>query len=248
MDAAPFMVVNAGRAENVTGAHPGWNKAGLRAFFLSRNNTLNRIIYIKHQKGHSMSNKKRIILPDVTYHCFTRCHGKRNLFHSSHVKKYLIEAINMCHNKYEFELIAAEPVGNHIHLIIRTLEHKETISSIMQYIKARIAEKYNKAREETGAFWNERYGSTIIEHSDNPTNYLLWLLWYIAYNPVRKKLSTDPRKNDIGFINCYLEKNYTCPVKINLHKYFINLAESFEECVNKFLFYEEAYRKRIALI
>jgi REP element-mobilizing transposase RayT len=78
----------------------------------------------------------------------------------------------MCQEEYVFELIAAEIVANHIHLIIRICEDKETISHIMQYIKARIAEKYNRAMNKTGAFWNERFGSTVIEEADNPEGYL----------------------------------------------------------------------------
>ena len=195
-----------------------------------------------------MSKAPREIIQGATYHCYTRCHGKKNLFHSSHVKKYLIESIVMCQEKYIFELVAAEPVGNHIHLIIKTIEDKETISSIMQYIKARIAEKYNRSTGETGAFWNERFGSIIIEKSEDPENYLLWLLWYIGYNPVRKRLSRDPRNNYIGFINCYLTKDYITQVKITLHQYFVNLGNTFEERVKKFLQYEEAYLKRLAVL
>jgi len=194
-----------------------------------------------------MPKPPREILQGATYHCFTRCHGKKNLFHSAYVRKYLIAAILMCQEKYNFELIAAEPVGNHIHLIIKTIENSETISSIMQYIKARIAEKYNRAVGETGAFWNERFGSTIIEKSDNPEQYLLWLLWYIGYNPVRKKLSADPRDNYVGFINCYLVKNFESKVKITLHQYFLNLGNTFEDCVKNFLCYEDAYLKRLAV-
>jgi len=194
-----------------------------------------------------MTKPLREIIQGVTYHCFTRCHGKKNLFHSSYVKKYLVESIIMCQEKYEFELIAAEPVGNHIHLIIKTLKNRETVSLIMQYIKARIAEKYNRATGETGAFWNERFGSTIIEKTADPEHYLLWLLWYIGYNPVRKKLSQDPRDNYIGFINCYLKKDFQTQVKITLHTYFTNLGKTFEECVIKFLWFEEAYLKRLAI-
>lgn len=193
-----------------------------------------------------MSRPLRTILQGVTYHCYTRCHGKRNLFNRPKVKKFLADAINQCHEKYEFELVAAEPVDNHIHLVIHTLENQENISRIMQYIKARVAEKYNRDKGETGAFWNERYGCTIIEHSDDPETYLLNLLWYIGFNPVRKRLSVDPRKNDFGFINCYLDKNFKCQVRITLHKFFTGLAESFDECVNRFLLYEESYRKRLA--
>ena len=189
----------------------------------------------------------RTIAQDVTYHCFTRCRGKRDLLKSKYGNKYFIESVQMCQEKYNFELIAAETVANHIHIIIRTLENSETISLIMQYIKARMAEKYNRGTGETGPFWNERFGSTIIEESDNPEEYLLWLLWYIGYNPVRKGLSRDPRKNEIGFINCYLNEHFISPLKFTLHEYFLKLGNNFIERVNKFLNYEDAYRKRLVL-
>ncbi len=194
-----------------------------------------------------MSRPLRKIIQGATYHCFTRCRGKRNLFKSKYAKKYFIDAINMCSEKYNFELVAAEMVSNHIHLVIKTVEDEETISVIMQYIKARIAEKYNRSRGESGPFWNERFGASIIEESGDPEQYLLWLLWYIGYNPVRKGLSGNPRKNDIGFINSYLIKDYKLPVKITLHEYFSKLGDTFEECVSKFLKYEEAYIKRLAI-
>lgn len=194
-----------------------------------------------------MSNRKRIILQEVTYHCFSRCHGKHNFFKSAHAKQFLIAAINKCLEKYTFKLIAAEPVGNHIHIIIKTIENKETISRIMQYIKARIAEYYNRALNRTGAFWNERYGCTIIEHSNDPQNDLLWLLWYIGYDPVRRGLSKNPRTNDIGFINCYLNKDYKCKVPITLHDFFTNLSDNFEQCVERFLYHENLIKNQLLI-
>ncbi len=186
----------------------------------------------------------RKIAQGSTHHVFSRCHGKRYLL--LYGKKFFIEAIKKCQEKYDFDLIGAEIVGNHFHLIIRTKVGKQSISQIVQYIKARIAEKYNRATGETGAFWNERFGSTVIEQAENPEQYLLWLLWYIGYNPVRKGLSRDPRRNEIGFINCYLDINHEIPIKITLHQFFCELGKTFEECVKKFLFYEEAYLKRLA--
>ncbi len=194
-----------------------------------------------------MTRPLRNVAQGFTHHTFSRCHGKRNLLLGKYGKKYFIESITECQEKYDFELIAAEIVANHIHLIIKTNEHKHTISRIMQYIKARIAEKYNRAMKETGAFWNERFSSTVIEEAENPEQYLLWLLWYIGYNPVRKGLSRNPRMNDIGFINCYLDRNHTIPIKITLHHFFFKLGNSFEDCVKRFLFYEEAYLKRLAV-
>ncbi len=189
----------------------------------------------------------RKIAQGYTHHVYSRCHGKRNLLMGKYPKKYFIESIKECQEKYDFKLIAAEIVGNHIHLIIQTNMDKQSISLIMQYIKARIAEKYNRAMKTTGAFWNERFGSTVIEEVKNPQGYLLWLLWYIGYNPVKKGLSRNPRTNDIGFINCYLDRNHVAPIKITLHHFFYELGNSFEDCVKRFLFYEEAYLKRLAV-
>jgi len=182
-----------------------------------------------------------------THHVFTRCHGRRYLLVGKYGKIYFIESIQQCQEKYDFKLIAAEIVGNHIHLVIQTVHDEETISRIMQYIKARIAEKYNRAMNQTGSFWNERFGSTVIEEAEDPEQYLLWLLWYIGYNPVRKGLSHDPRNNEIGFINCYLKKKHEMEIKITLHSYFLKLGDTFERCCERFLFYEEAYRKRLAI-
>lgn len=194
-----------------------------------------------------MPRELRKIGQGLTHHCFSRCHGRKNLLLGRYGKKYFIEAIQMCQEKYEFELVAAEIVGNHIHLVLRTIEDKENVSLIMQFIKARIAEKYNRAMNTTGPFWNERFGSTLIEEAENPQQYFLWLLWYIGYNPVRKGLSRDPRNNDIGFINCYLLKEYDLPVKIILHSFFYKLGNTFDDCVEKFLYYEEVYRKRLSV-
>lgn len=195
-----------------------------------------------------MTRPLRNIAQGCTHHCYTMCHAKRYLLLGHYGKKYFVESIKMCQEKYEFELIAAEIVGNHIHLVIRTLDSKETVSQIMQFIKSRIAEKYNRANGTSGAFWDGRFGSKVIEETEDPRQYLLYLLWYIGYNPVRKNLSNDPRNNDIGFIRCYLSLNTVIDIKITLHYYFMELGSVFDECVKKFLPYEEAYRKRLAIL
>ena len=192
-----------------------------------------------------MARQLRTILQEVTYHCYSKCHDNQDFLLTSLGQHCFIEAVKMCQEKYNFELNGTELAANHMHLVIRTLENEETISRIMQYIKARIAEKYNKVINRRGAFWIGRFGSQIVEMSNNPVLYLLWLLWYVAYNPVRKKLCSDPRESDIRFINCYLKEDYQAPIKITLHAFFYTLGNTFDECVKKFLQYEELYLKRL---
>ena len=194
-----------------------------------------------------MPRQLRTIQQEVTYHCYSRCHDKKDLLHSKVSQQFFIAAIQMAQEMYNFELSAVETVDNHFHLVIRTLEDAETISRIMQYIKARTAEMYNKFMDRSGAFWNGRFGCKIIEESSDPEEYWAWLSWYVAYNAVRKKLCIDPRESNMKFINCYLIEGYKLPVKITLHPFFYKLGNTFDECAGRFLLYEEAYLKKLVI-
>jgi hypothetical protein len=115
----------------------------------------------------------------------------------------------------------------------------------MQYIKARTAQMYNKATNSSGAFWNERFGSKVAEDQKDPVDYLLGTLWYVAYNPCRKGMASDPRKTYIGSINPYLEEGYDkVPVKITLHPFFIALGNTHKKRLKKFLRYEKIYLRK----
>ncbi len=186
--------------------------------------------------------------PNLTYHVCSRCVESRDFIQNDYFKDIMIEILKSALEKYNFELIAYEILHNHFHFIIRTVDEGESISRIMQYIKSRFAQKYNRINKREGAFWSERFVSKIIEYTKNPKKYLFWLLWYLGFNPVRKKIVRDPRKSKYGSINVYLDEKYKSPVKITLHDYFIQLGNSFKERAQKFLYYEDAYRKRLSII
>ena len=188
-----------------------------------------------------MPRKLRTIAAGITYHCYSHCHNKEDSLETNFGTRIFTEAVQMCQKKYNFELSGVAIVKNHVHLIIKTLEDAETVSRIMQYIKARIAEKYNRAMKKSGAFWNGRFGCKIVEEGFKPEYYAKDVVLYVAYNPVRKQLCTDPRNTTLNFINCYLTENYKLPIKITLHPFFYSLGNTFEEYAKKFLLYEERY-------
>jgi len=185
---------------------------------------------------------------NATYHVWSRCIGWQSMMQNEYFRSLFLEVIAQAQKKYRFELNQYEILDNHIHMIIHTLPGEATISRIMQYLKSRFAEKYNKLTGRIGPFWNERYTYSIIEDAANPQRYLLWLLWYLAFNSVRKKFVTDPRDYKFGGINSYLGTNCNSTVKITLHKYFLELGVSFKDCINVLLEYESAYRKRLSWI
>jgi len=164
------------------------------------------------------------------------------------VKDMALDVIKKTQQKYNFNLIAFKLMDNHFHFVIQTIEEGPNISRIMQYIKARIAERYNKTMKRTGPFWNERFKDIIVEEQENPAQYLLWLLWYLAFNAVKAGKCTDPRDYKYSSINQYLIEEIKSTVTIIRHQYFEKLGATFSERVNKFLYYEEAYRKRMALM
>ena len=195
-----------------------------------------------------MSNNPRICKPNLTYHLVSRCIEHRNMMKNSNIKKLLIQVISMAQEKYTFQVIHYTIMHNHFHFIFRTVEDGETISRIMQFIKSQLAQRYNRKVGRTGPFWNERFKDFIIEYSDNPRFYLLWLICYQAFNPVRSGDVSDPRKYQFSSFNAYIDQNYISPIKITLHEYFLQLGDTFEERVKNFLWYEECYRKRLAFM
>ena len=195
-----------------------------------------------------MSRQLRICLSNITYHVYSRCIEWRNMMSEDYFKDVFIEVLRKTQEKYDFELNFYEIMDNHFHLVIKTVDEGATISRIMQYVKSRFAEKFNKINNRVGAFWSERFKDIIVEMQNNPVNYLLWLLWYLAFNPVRKKIVIDPRDYNYGCIISYLNNKINHPLKIALHKYFLELGKTFNERVTKFVFYEEAYRRRLPVI
>lgn len=192
-----------------------------------------------------MSRPLRVCLPDITYHVFSRCLEWKNMMAEDFFKDILIDVLAKSQEKYDYELIFYEILDNHFHFIIKTVNGGATISRILQFIKARFAEKFNKIMDRIGPFWNERFKDIIIDFQDNPLNYFLWLLWYIAFNPVRKNIVQDPREYKYGCINNYLSDNYLNPLKIVRHYFFNLLGNTFEDRVRNFLYYEEVYRRRL---
>jgi putative transposase len=174
-----------------------------------------------------MARKPRICAPGLTYHAMSRCIENTDKMKSTIVKDMVEDVINTALEKYSFEFISYSVLDNHFHFTIRTLKDGGTISRIMQYIKSRIAMRYNKMMNRIGPFWNERFKDKIIEFADKPEAYLFFLIWYQAFNAVRKGYVFDPRKYRYSSINAYLDENYESPVKITLHPYFTLLVFYF---------------------
>lgn len=177
----------------------------------------------------------------ATYHVYSRCIDKQNLMNDDKMKDLFLQVVKETQENFEFELNAFEILDNHFHFIIRILNDKDTISKIMQRIKSVFAKRYNYLHGRSGPFWNERFGSSIVEKVNLPMFYLLFLILYLANNSVKKGIVKDPRKYKYSSINSYLDQNHKGPLKITLHYYFMMLGNNFEERKTKFLEFANLY-------
>lgn len=175
-----------------------------------------------------MPRPKRICQPDLTYHVYSRFIDRNSFMDDDFFKDIMIGVIERCQNKYTFDLIAYEIMDNHFHLIIKTVENGEPISRIIQYIKSRFAETVNKLLKREGAVWSERFKDKIVEMQDNPVIYFITLIWYLAYNPIKKSFCSKPEEYKYGSINFLLDNNYKNKLKLTFHKIYLMLGESFD--------------------
>lgn len=194
-----------------------------------------------------MPRPNRIQEPELTYHIVSQCIEWRNLISEDELKELFLEVLRRSRQKYEYHLISYCIMPNHIHLVIHTTQGGAPISRIVQYIKARFAEMCNRLLKRTGPFWNGRYKDSIVQFAKDAFHYLLWLLWYLAFNPVRKRICENPLRYRYSSIRAYLEDRPDIGVPIEHHDFFIKLGNTFKERVINFLRYEEIYRKRYSI-
>ncbi len=177
----------------------------------------------------------------------SRCINHEDLMEDDFFKDIMVEILRIALKKYDFEYNDFTIVDNHFHIIITTHNEEHSISRIMQFIKSRFAQHYNKIMNRSGPFWNERFYSTVVEHSDDPEFYFDTLIVYIAYNAVRKGKVSDPRKYKYCGSGVYFIEGFEPIVEITLHKYYLRLGTNFRERLEKLLIIEDRYRRRINL-
>ncbi len=150
-------------------------------------------------------------------------------------------------NKYAFEFNGYVIMPNHIHFYIRTVKNGADIYRIIQYIKSRFAEAFNRKMNRCGHFWNERYKCKITEHTTHPEQCCFNVINYIGNNPVKQRLVKDPRNYRYSSFRRYVEVGYYSKVKITLHPFYMKLGDTPDERVKKFLEIEKKYREKLQL-
>jgi REP element-mobilizing transposase RayT len=148
-----------------------------------------------------MPRKPRIEFEGAFYHVITRGNQKQKIFKDNSDYQKFIQFLTTYKNRYHYSLYAYVLMSNHIHLLIETRE--TPLSKILQGINQSYTMHYNKTYRTVGHLFQGRYKAILCDRDA----YLLALLRYIHYNPVRARIAELPEQYPWSSHQAYLGKS-----------------------------------------
>ena len=136
-----------------------------------------------------MPRANRYFLPGLIWHITHRCHKKEFLLKFAKDRATWVHWLFEARKRF-FGLCVLNYIvtSNHIHLLVRDVE-ENAISSSMQLIAGRTAQRYNQRKKRKGAFWEDRYHATAVQSDENFIRCLL----YNDLNMVRAGVVRHPK-------------------------------------------------------
>lgn len=132
-----------------------------------------------------MARRLRIEYPGALYHVIVRGNNREEVFQDDNDKQKYLNIIEKYKEKLGFKLYAYALLPNHTHSLMEVAE--EPLSRIMQRIQQVYTQYYNWKYERTGHVFQQRYNAKLCLKDD----YVLTLINYIHYNPVKAGLSPN---------------------------------------------------------
>jgi putative transposase len=128
------------------------------------------------------------MLPGYTYHLTHRCHDRKWLLKFAGDRNEYRRRLRLALRGSRLSLLSYCLTSNHVHLLVSSPEPAE-VAAFMQRLQGEFAEWYNRRKRRSGAYWDGRYGCTMIEGGRH-----LWnCMRYIDLNMVRTGAVAHPR-------------------------------------------------------
>lgn len=136
-----------------------------------------------------MPRANRYFLPERTYHLTHRCHDRTFLLRFARDRDTYRQIFWEALQQSSVWLLAYCVTSNHVHLLARA-EEADGISSLMQAAQGEFAQHYNRRKRRSGAFWEGRYHSTLIDGGVHLERCMI----YIELNMVRAGAVRHPEE------------------------------------------------------
>jgi putative transposase len=136
-----------------------------------------------------MPRSTRFIVPGYVYHLTHRCHNRQFLLKFARDRDFYCAKLRKAVRQFKVPLLNYQVTCNHAHLIAYA-EDVSRVSRLMKLVAGETAQAYNRRKQRSGAFWEGRFHSTMVEGGQ----YLWNCLQYVDLNMVRAGKVPHPVK------------------------------------------------------
>ena len=136
-----------------------------------------------------MPRQARFIVPDIALHVIQRGHNRNACFRHDTDRLAYLSSLAELLGKTCCALHAYCLMTNHIHLLL-TAPNGQACATLMRNLGQRYAQYFNRRYERTGALWEGRYRSCLVDSAA----YVLACYRYIERNPVRAAMVSSPEQ------------------------------------------------------
>jgi putative transposase len=136
-----------------------------------------------------MPRRRRGLKDRCIYHITHRCHKREFLFKFAQDRQVYVDLLRETVKRYRLDVLNYVITSNHVHLLV-WVRYGEMLPRAMQYLQGEFAQYYNKRKTREGAFWRDRYHTTLIQDG----SHLSRCLFYIDMNMVRAGVVDHPEQ------------------------------------------------------
>jgi putative transposase len=183
-----------------------------------------------------MSRSARLVVPGYPHHIVHRGHNRRVIFERLADHAAYLEDLRELKTQYGVKIYAYCLMSNHVHLLL-VPETADGLAQVMKRVAGRHALRLNGRNEHTGALWQGRYYSSVVDRDA----YFLTCCRYIELNPVRAGLASDPV--DYPWSSCRFRRGERAPAWLDLDPLFLAMGNTPAE---RWACYRELLDQRVA--
>ncbi len=130
-----------------------------------------------------MARQKRMISEQRIYHIVMKGINANRIFVKDSDYSFFMKFFKEACRDYDVEMLAYCLMSNHIHLMLKF--NDDNMTEMFKSFGAKYVPKYNSNHDRIGPLFNGRFYSSPI----NDDGYLLAVIRYIHYNPVKAGIS-----------------------------------------------------------
>ena len=133
-----------------------------------------------------MARPLRLQFEGALYHVTARGNAREFIFRTSSDYERFLSLLEQVVSRYGWLCHAYCLMGNHYHLLVET--PRPNLSAGMRHLNGVYSQAFNRVHQRVGHVFQGRYRALLVEKE----RHLLGLIRYVARNPVRAGLRSDP--------------------------------------------------------